>query len=194
MGESQFGWPLGGPANSAGSPALGQLGADSLLDLAAVGSFTRITGIDSTGLETEFTSAVAVWNDVALTGAVWPMAGGSAWRNGSFAAAGWVTLPIPQEGTGLVVGSHHCYPSPLVEGPLYVRGQVKSAARARAYVYNLEGEEVVATDWLTVAAVEPFALEVPLSGAVTGLYLCRLVVESADGGMDYSVVQFAVVR
>ena len=30
MGEHQYGWPLGGPANSAGSPALGQLAEDAL--------------------------------------------------------------------------------------------------------------------------------------------------------------------
>jgi M6 family metalloprotease-like protein len=194
QGESQKGWPVGGPARSAGSPALGKLTGEALLDLAAVGSFPRITGADTTGLYTEYTSTVTVWKDVALTGSVWPMAGGSPWRNGSFDSAGWVTMPIPLQGTGLVVGSHHCYPSPLESGPLYVRGQVHTSGRARAYVYNLEGEEVVASGWQDVAAVEPFVIEIALNGAATGLYLCRLVVESQDGGTDYSVVQFAVVH
>jgi hypothetical protein len=196
LGEKENGWPLGGPARSAGSPALGKLTGETLLDLAAIGSFPRITGAgtDSTGLDTEFVSAVAVWRDVALTGAVWPMGGGSPWRNGSYDAAEWLTLPIPDPGTGLVSGSHHCYPSPLLSGPLYVRGQVRSPARARAYVYNLEGEEVASTGWRDVAAVEPFAIEIALDGATTGLYLCRLVVESDGGGTDHSVVQFAVVR
>ena len=196
MGETENGWPLGGPARSAGSPALGMLTGEPLLDLAAIGSFPRITGAgtDSTGLDTEFVSAVVVWRDVALTGAVWPMGGGSPWRNGSYDAAEWVTLPILEQGTGLVSGSHHCYPSPLLSGPLHVRGQVRSPARARAYVYNLEGEEVASTGWRDVAAVDPFAIEIALDGAATGLYLCRLVVESEDGGTDHSVVQFAVVR
>ena len=75
-----------------------------------------------------------------------------------------------------------------------MRGQVRSPARVRAYVYNLEGEEVVSTGWQDVAPIEPFSLEVALDGAATGLYLCRLVIETEGGGTDHSVVQFAVVR
>ncbi len=196
QGESQPGWPLGGPAHSAGSPALGPLAGESLLDLVAAGTFPRITGIgsESSALETEFVSAVAVWHDIALTSSVWSMAGGSPWRNGSYDATGWVTIPVVDQGTGLVSGSHHCYPSPLLSGPLQVRGQVRSSARARAFIYNLEGEEVTSTDWRQVTAVDPFSIEVALDGATTGLYLCRLVVESDNGATDYSVVQFAVVR
>jgi M6 family metalloprotease-like protein len=195
-GAAEKGWPLGGPSRSAGSPALGVLTGEALLDLAAVGSFPRITGTgtDSTGLDTDFVSSVVVWRDVARTGAAWPMAGGSPWRNGSYDASGWVSLPITDQGTGLVPGSHRCQPSPLLSGPLRVRGQVRSRARARAYVYNLEGEEVVSTGWQDVAAVEPFSIEVVMDGAATGLYLCRLVIESEGGGTDHSVVQFAVVR
>ncbi len=195
-GSAENGWPLGGPARSAGSPALGMLTGETLLDLVAVGSFPRIggTGTDSTGLDADFVSSVVVWRDVALAGAVWPMAGGSPWRNGFYDALGWVGPPVTDQGTGLVPGSHRCHPSPLLSGPLRVRGQVRSPARARAYVYNLEGEEIVSTGWQDVAAVEPFSIEVVLDGAATGLYLCRLVIESEDGGTDHSVVQFAVVR
>ena len=195
-GESESGWPVGGPAFGAGSPALGRLTGDSLLDLAAIGSFESIRGVgsDSTGLELEFVSSVAVWRDIALTGAVWPMSGGSPWRNGSYDAAAWITLPVAGQGAGLVSGSHHCYPNPLLSGPLFVRGQVGAPARARAFVYNLQGEEILSTGWQDVAAVEPFAVEVILDGVTTGLYLCRLEVESDGGATDNSVVQFAVVR
>ena len=195
-GEAESGWPVGGPSLGAGSPALGRLTGDSLLDLAAIGSFERITGIgtDSTGLDVEFVSTIAVWRDVAHLGAVWPMAGGSPRRNGSYDASGWTSLPVAGMDPGLVSGSHYCYPSPLLSGPLYVSGQVGAPARARAFVYNLEGEEILSTGWQDVAAVEPFAVEVALDGVTTGLYLCRLVVESDGGATDNSVVQFAVVR
>jgi hypothetical protein len=196
MGEEEYGWPLGGPARSAGSPALGALGGDTLLDLVAVGAFTAITGTqaDDADLETEFVSTVTVWRDVALTDPVWPMGGGGAWRNGNYDAVGWQTMPVVASGTGLVSGSHLCYPSPLLEGPLKVRGQVKSPARARAFIYNLEGEEITSTGWLEVTAVNPFTLDVDLDGVVTGLYLCRLAVESDGESTEYSVIQFAVVR
>ncbi len=194
-GEAQSGWPVAGPALGAGSPALGRLTGDSLLDLASIGSFESIRGLgtDPSGLEVEFISAVSVWRDVAQTDAVWPMAGGSPWRNGSYDASGWSTLPVSGLGAGLVPGSHFCYPSPLLSGPLHVRGQVGTPARVRALVYNLQGEEILSTGWQDVVAVEPFAIEVALDGVTTGLYLCRLVVES-DGATDNSVVQFAVVR
>ncbi|MEN8007157.1 MAG: hypothetical protein ABFS42_09080 [Candidatus Krumholzibacteriota bacterium] len=195
-GEWEAGWPAAGPAQGAGSPALGRLTGDSLLDLAAIGSFERIQGVetDSTGLALEFVSTVAVWRDVTHTGAVWPMAGGSPWRNGFYDASGWTSLPVVGQGSGLVPGSHYCYPSPLLSGPLYVSGQVRAPGRARAFIYNLEGEQILSTVWRQVAAVEPFAVEVPLDGVTTGLYLCRLVVESDGGTTDNSVVQFAVVR
>ena len=193
MGESVAGWPLSGPARSAGSPAVGRLTGETLLDLVAIGSFPRITGVDS-DLATEHIASVSIWPDVAMTDPVWPMAGGSPWRNGSYDAFDWLTLPITSEGTGLVDGSHYCYPSPLLTGPLKVRGLVRASARARAFIYNLEGEEIAATSWQDVAASEPFTIEVALDGRVTGMYLCRLVVENQDGETDHSVVQFAVVR
>ena len=68
------------------------------------------------------------------------------------------------------------------------------AARVRAEVYNLEGEAVAASAWRDVPAVEPFVVEVDVDIAVTGLYLCRLVVETDGSARDQSVVQMAIVR
>jgi hypothetical protein len=143
---------------------------------------------------TEAVSTVALWNDVALTEAVWPMWGGSPWRNGAYAGADQVAPPAVAAGAGLVPGSHFCYPSPLLAGPLKVRGTARSAGRARVFIYNLEGEEVTSTGWRPVPGTAPFDLEVELDGAVSGMYLCRLVLESDGGGADQSVVTFAVVR
>ena len=97
-------------------------------------------------------------------------------------------------GSGLVPGSHSCYPSPLTSGPLYVRGSLRSSGRVRAFVYNLEGEELVRTEWTHVSYPDPFSIGVELGQAVTGLYLCRLEVEKAEGGTESSVVQFAIVH
>ena len=67
-------------------------------------------------------------------------------------------------------------------------------ARVRASIYNLEGELVLETGWRDVAGADPFAIEVDLAGAVTGMYLCRLQAETPGAGIDNSVIQFAVVR
>jgi len=194
QGETVIGWPLGGPASSAGSPALGRILGDNLSDLVAIGTFDRITGLDGEGLTTQPISNVTVWQDIAAMDPLWPMWGGNSWRNGVYDLGARSSVPGVASGTGLVPGSHICYPSPLLRGPLRVRGKVRAPARARVFVYNLEGEPVVSTGWRDVVAVDYFEVEVDLAGAVSGLYLCRLVVETDGTGTDQSVVQFAVVR
>jgi len=195
QGESEADWPLAGPAISSGTPALGQLVGRTDADLVAVGTFDRITGTGVDGdLSTESVATVAVWSDVAAAKPIWPMYGGSIWRNGSFDRDAWRTGPVTADGSGLVSGSHYCYPSPLGDGPLKVSGQVRSPARAMVAVYNLQGELVRESAWRSVAAVDPFVVEIDLPGAATGLYLCRLVVDSPEAGMEQSVTQFAIVR
>jgi hypothetical protein len=196
QGDPVPGWPVAGPASVAGTPAVGDLAGESLLDLVALGTFDRITGVSGPGedLEGEAVATVALWRDVALTDAVWPMWGGGPWRNGTYAGSEQVAPPAVAAGTGLVPGSHICYPSPLLEGTLKVRGTARSAGRARVFIYNLEGEEVASTGWRAVPDTAPFDLAVELDGVVSGMYLCRLVLESDGGGADQSVIPFAVVR
>ncbi len=195
QGEPVVDWPLAGPAASAGTPALGQLTGATDADLVAVGTFDRIIGTEADGsLATEAISTLVVWRDVAAANPIWPMYGGSIWRNGTFDLDAWRPGPTAASGTGLVAGSHYCFPSPLLNGPLKVSGQVRSAARARVSVYNLEGELVRETGWREVGAVDPFVIEVDVDLAVTGLYLCRLVVDTPGVETEQSVTQFAIVR
>ncbi len=195
MGEAIPGWPLAGPGTCAGTPALGNLGGGEGSDLVAIGTFDRITGLElgEGRLEGSPVSTVMVWNDVAEPDPVWPMDGGNLWRNGAYDAAGWNTLPEPAPGLGLVSGSHLVTPNPLHSGPLFVRGLLRSPGKARAAVYTVEGERVASTGWREVSFGDPFTLELGLDGVVTGMYLCRLEVETG-GKMDYSVRTFAVVR
>ena len=194
-GETVPGWPLSGPAACAGTPALGQARGGPLLDLVAVGTFDRITGLssDTGSLSGDPVSTIMIWEDVAETRAAWPMQGGGIWRNGRYDIGSWTVLSPAAAGAGLVSGSHSCYPNPLREGDLFVRGTARAPGRARAFIYNLEGELVTGTAWRAIAAGDPFTLEVPLDGAVTGMYICRLVVD-AGGETDYSVVSFTIVR
>lgn len=196
LGEDVPFWPLAGPAQSAGTPAVGCVGETGALDLVAIGTFARITGWDdaSDSLEGEEISSIFLWKDLFRSDALWPMWGGSPWRNGEYDLDAFSSPPYAAGGSGLVPGSHECYPSPLLSGPLHVRGALRSEGRVRAYVYNLEGEEVARTDWVTVGSPDPFTIEVPVDGAVTGVYLSRIEVESNDGSQESSVRQFAIVH
>lgn len=195
QGASVAGWPVAGPASSAGTPALGQLGGRPDADLVAIGTTDRIIGTTAAGgLQTEAKAEVVVWHDVAAADPVWGQYGGSAWRNGSFDATAWVPGGNVAAGTGLVPGSHFCFPSPLSEGPLQVSGKLRSPARVRVVVYTLEGEEVRRSAWQEAGAVDPFVVRLDLPGTVTGLYLCRLEVDTPGRGTESSVTQFAIVR
>jgi hypothetical protein len=195
-GEDVPGWPLGGPGASAGTPALGVFGGGAEVDLVAVGSFPRIVGNADDGerLVTQTVSELVVWHDVASAATLWPMWGGSAWRSGGWDAENFAGVPPVAAGTGLVPGSHFCYPNPLSEGVLHVRGQMRRTGRALVTIHDLTGEQVATTSWRAVAGVEPFSLDVDLSAVASGMYLCRLVVESDGGGSDVSVVAFAVAH
>jgi hypothetical protein len=191
-GELAAGWPLAGPAAAAGTPLLLDIDEDGAIELVAAGAFPRITGIDDDGesLQTEARSGLAVWkldNASAGRSRMW---GGSAWRDG------WATV-APTGGGGdssalLVGGRHTCYPSPLTGATLRVRGTAGADCQVRATVYNLEGEDVAVSD---ARDVRPgtFELEVDLSSAVSGMYVCRL--EAVQGGQSADSIQaVAVVR
>jgi len=194
-GEEIQGWPVSGPGTGAVTPALGDLVGDGELDLVAAGSFLRITepGADGVSLDGDYSSTVMMWRDVAAETAAWPMSGGGIWRNGDYDAEAWIVQSPGSIGSGMVLGSHTCYPNPLGEGPLYVRGEARSPGRARAFIYNLEGELVTTTAWNDVVSGDPFTLIVPLDGVATGMYISRLVVD-AGGETTHSVVSFTVVR
>jgi M6 family metalloprotease-like protein len=189
------GWPVAGPGAAAGTPGLGQVGGDLALDLVTVGTSLRLAGVGADGRspETVAVSVIAVFADVA-TDAAWPMAGGSAWRNGAWEAEAWSSPPPAVGGNGLVEGSHVCYPNPLVSGPLQVRARAAASGRARAVVHDLAGEVVAESVWRDAPAREPFTVSVDLGTAASGMYLCRLVFEADGGGRDVSVQAFAVER
>ena len=63
-----------------------------------------------------------------------------------------------------------------------------------SWIYDLTGELVQASQWQPVAAREPFAIVMDLDDVVSGMYLCRLTVESRAGDTDHSVISVAVVR
>lgn len=196
-GELEAGYPLAGPSATAGTPLLLDLDGDGRLDLAAVGCTDRIIGLDLDNgeLTTEFISGLRVWSDLGAGGNMgnWGMWRGNPWRTGE--AAQLPSMPGPPPAAfRILAGSHICYPSPLTEGPLHVRGRVSREATAHVTIYNLEGEEVATARGWALAAAEPFEVIVPLAGIASGLYVCRMVVEDITGATETSVVSFAVTR
>ena len=195
-GEQASGWPLAGPARVAGTPAIGRVSDSGNLDLVAIGSFPRITGVAADGeeLESQWLSTVMVWEDVATAMPLWPMYGGNPWRSDWEDKVSLQELAPATESGGLIEGSFFCYPSPLKSGPLFVRGEVAGHGRVRAYIYNLEGEMITSSGWQEVSLLGPFAIEIDLGAVATGLYLCRLVVDTWSAGVEEYVIQFAVVH
>ncbi len=195
-GESVPGWPLAGPGSSAGTPAVGRVRGGLGSDLVAAGTFGRITGLDEENnvLDTEDISTLVIWSDAADDNPLWPMWGGSPWRNGDWNMNQWTNPITIAPGSGLVSGSHICYPSPLGSGPLHIRASVRGASQVMAAVYNLEGEEIASSDWQEAVAVDPFTITFQLDDMVSGMYLCRVVARSAAGELDSSVIPFAVER
>jgi len=194
--EEVGGWPVAGPARSAGTPALGPVRQTGMSDLVAIGTFDRIVGMDDGGenLVAESLSSLSIYSGVAENGPLWPMWGHSPWRNGRWAMADWNGPPVAAAGEGIVPGSHLCYPNPFAAGTLQVRGNLRAAGRVRAHIYNLEGEEVLASDWLPVLSEDPFTIPMNPGDLASGMYFCRLVADIVGAGEDFSVVTFAVER
>ena len=65
---------------------LGWIGSSLQMDLVSVGTFERIVGFDEAGgnLGTGPLTTIALFAAVADSGAIWPMWGGSPWRNGNW--------------------------------------------------------------------------------------------------------------
>jgi len=177
-GRLQPGWPLAGPGEVAGTPLLMDLDGTPGLELVAAGAIVRITGYDDAGDPTgDPVSRLAAWTLPGTAGAIetWPMWGGSAGRTATAGPA----VP-PPSGSGLLAsGSHICYPTPLIGGELHVRAVANGDCQVRAYLYNLEGEEVRASQPVQ-AHGGPVEVLLDVEAAVSGVYLCRLVVEDGE--------------
>jgi hypothetical protein len=108
--------------------------------------------------------------------------------------AAWQSPPGAALGSGLVKGSHFCYPNPARGSTLFVQARAREVGQARAELYNLEGEKVTASGWQSVSAVEPFSIALEVDRIVSGMYLCRLTFRNGGGVLDHSVVSLAVVH
>lgn len=192
-GTLAAGWPVAGPADVAGTPVVADLTGDGTTELVVAGSFARILGLDDRGEElvTAPTSQWTVFTGLAPLDGGPRMWGGNPWRCDSLTEG----REAGEDGSGpaLVPGSHVCYPSPVVEDHLQVRGTPAGDGRARATLLDLEGEVVTDSGWLDVVGAVPFEIVLRLGNAAAGMYVCRLEV-ATGGGSATSVKAVAVVR
>jgi len=199
MGQLKPGWPLAGPAATAGTGLFIDLDADGARELVASGTALRIRGIDTVANEliTQPVASLTVWSPIGpvaadsedlMTG--WAMWRGNPWRNPGLSPSQVVLA----SGQFLVNGSHICYPNPLTADQLRVRAEARRPGEASLQILNLEGEEVATAGPVTVLGGEPFEFEIPFTQYASGLYLCRLVFRCACGGSETSVITFAAAR
>lgn len=190
-GRPESGWPVAGPGRTAGTPLLMDLDGQPGLELAAVGAAMRLAGFDEAGEPlSDAVSGLAVWRlpDTASALAAWPMWGGSAARS----AQSVLSTDAPDGDALLVSDSHICYPAPLTGGELHVRAVANRDCLLRAYLYNLEGEEVRASGPVR-ADGGPVEILMNVDDAVSGVYVCRLVAEGG-GAREVSVRPVTIAR
>jgi hypothetical protein len=190
-GRLAEGWPLAGPGQTAGTPVLADIDGEPGLELVAVGATSRLAGYDEDGEPVgDAVSSLAVWRLPGTETATveWPMWGGSAMRSANVSTSSGGPV-----GTALLVAdSHICYPAPLVQGDLHVRVVANRDCLMRAYLYNLEGEEVRVAGPVH-ASGGPFEIVMDVDIAVSGVYMCRLVAES-DGIREVSIRPVTIAR
>ncbi len=185
------GWPVAGPGRTAGTPLLMDVDGTPGFELVAVGAADRLAGFDGDGEPAvEPVSGLTVWSlpETTASDAIWPMYGGAPARTAQPASA-----QTPPAGAPLLVaGSHFCYPAPLTGGELHVRAEANRDCLLRAYLYNLEGEEVRASG--PVPAVGgPVEILLNVDNAVSGIYMCRLVAEGG-GAREVSIRPVTIAR
>ncbi|MEZ4387628.1 MAG: hypothetical protein R3D98_08635 [Candidatus Krumholzibacteriia bacterium] len=187
------GWPVAGPADLVGTPIVAaEPGAEGRVSIVVAGVTPQVAGTDPDvdGLLTRPVTRLRAWT-LELAADRQPAAGVA--QYGGTAAGRAAVRPLVAArdlaDADELARSHVCYPQPLRGRALKVRGLVAADGRARAVIYNLEGEVVRDTGEEPVLGGAPFELEVDLDGVASGLYLCKLV-----AGGQTSVKTIAVAR
>ena len=175
-GAVRPGWPIAGPADAMATPVLVEpwdsVEGLATLMLAAAGTTPVVTGVDADAeaLQTRAVAHLQVFqigvpSEYSLARGA-SMYGGGPWRG----AVGIYDGTAPADDVSLE-DTHVCYPQPLTDAELHVRGRAPETGGARVVVVNLQGEVVRDSGTLAVdgGAVFEFVIDV-----ASGVYLCKL--------------------
>jgi hypothetical protein len=192
-GASIPGWPIGGPAEPSGSPAVGDVDGDGFLEMVSVGAFEAMVEVDpDTRLPVTRRVGEIRVHDLAPRRAgdyaPWPQGGADAWATGHQRADSRAT-GVAVGGAALDETSLVIYPNPAHGAAAHLRVVVRRTAMLQASVLSLEGQEVVRLAPRILEGGATADLEFPLRGLANGLYVARV---EADGAV--ALRAFAVAR
>ena len=185
QGDLLDGYPVAGPADLVSTPVI--LG----WNMVVAGTNPAVTGVDpdTDGLATDAVLQLRSWA-LDPAGLDDPEIAHGQFGGSSFGRVAHASYVANQAwGQANLEDRHLCYPQPLREGNLKVRGLIDDDGRARAVIYNLQGEVVRDTGTQAVLGGAPFELEIDLDGVASGLYLCKL-----QAGGETSLKTIAVTR
>jgi len=191
VGNLLSGFPLAGPAEPAGSSAVGDVDGDGMLEIVMTGSFPAIESVDAP-LERVYT--VSRGELVVLDLPV-PAGAFAPWAQGRGGSSNRAEQPLDgsqsqgdSSGELFVDGTLQVRPHPVRGDELWVRIELRRSARVSATLYNLEGEIVAETDELPTGG-GAFDQRLDVEHLVSGMYICRV-----HGDGETSTIAFAVVR
>jgi len=198
LAEGVGGFPRVGPSGLGATPTIVDLDGTGDLSLVLVGSIPLIETVD--GVSDTITSAdLMVLSIQSLSGTVsgtkrfWTMYQHDAQRLGRVTESN----PLAQSGSVADGNTFIVYPNPVPTGQLNARIILNKTATVRVEVYNLEGERALSQEFLdqNIANViqTPFDETIDVEHLVAGVYMMRIVVESA-GASESFVRTFAVLR
>jgi hypothetical protein len=190
-GKALPGYPLLGPAEPLGSPAVGQLDADAELELVVAGRFGELVDVDapSRSVRTRAVGTLATYDLPAAASnfAPWPQGRADA-ANRAYQAL------LGSSGTAAAAGSFapgslFVHPHPATGSALRVRVQLRRSAAVRATLYNLEGEVVAEGPTRDAVGGGAYDESIDISRLASGFYVCRV-----HDGSDSVRIPFTVVR